>query len=239
MYPDTHSWLLTDTDLATESTAIINKLIKLLMLLSVASLFCSCSSTTCHTQVTRFHQLPQKGMGETFTISAPLKHGGLEVQQHVSRMASGLVAHGWILGEPKNYTYKVSMDYGISNGRTVHGVAPIIGQTGGGTTTYSSGNASAYSSYGGYATGNYSGTSYTPATYGVVGAVPTTSTVFDRYLIVLIIDGKGRTVLEGKCFSGGSSDNLSAIVPCMIDSFLTNFPGKSGETKLYIKPVKL
>ena len=209
-------------------------LIKLLMLLGVVSLFCSCSSTY-ETQVTRFHQLPLKGVGETFTISSPRKPASIEVQQHVSHMASGLIAYGWTPAESKSATYKVAIDYGISNGRTVHGVAPIFGQTGGGTITYHSGTASAYGSYGGYASGSYSGTSYTPATYGIVGAVPTTQTVFDRYLFVLIFDSKGRTVLEGKCFSSGRSANLSDVVPRMIDSFLTNFPGKSGETKTYRK----
>ena len=157
-------------------------------------------------------------------------NSGLETQQHLSRLANGLIAHGWTKSSSKNANYKVTMDYGISNGRTVHDVAPIIGQTAGGGTTYHSGTASAYGTYGGYASGSYSGTSYTPATYGVVGTVPTTDTVFDRYLFVTIFDSNGRTVLEGKCFSSGYSTNLSNIVPIMIDSFLTDFPGESGKT---------
>jgi hypothetical protein len=209
-------------------------LFKLLITVGVASLICSCG-TTYETQVTRFHQLPSKGAGETFSVSAPRKAAGLETQQHLSRLSSGLLAHGWGQANSKNATYKVAMDYGIGDGRTVHGVAPIFGQTGGGTTTYHSGTASAYGSYGGYASGSYSGTSYTPATYGVVGAVPTTQTVFDRYLLVLVFDSKGRTVMEGKCFSSGSSSNMSDVVPRMIDSFLTDFPGESGKTKTYSK----
>lgn len=168
-------------------------------------------------------------------VFAPRKPAGLETQQHLSRIVSGLTAHGWTPSGVKNATYKVAVDYGISDGRTVHGVAPIFGQTGGGTTTYHSGTTSAYGGYGNCATGSYSGTSYTSPTYGIVGAVPTSQTVFDRYLFVLIFDAQGKTVLEGKCFSSGSSSNLSDAVPRMIDSFLTDFPGESGTTKTYRK----
>ncbi len=199
-----------------------------LFTIGVAMLICSCGYTT---QVTRFHQLPPKGNGETFSVSAPRKAPGLETQQHLSLLSSGLVEHGWVQANSKNATYRVAIDYGIGDGRTVHGVAPIYGQTGGGTTTYHSGSAFAYGSYGGYASGSYSGTSYTPATYGIVGEVPTTQTVFDRYLLVLVFDSKGLTVMEGKCFSSGSSSNLSDVVPRMINSFLTDFPGESGKTK--------
>jgi hypothetical protein len=209
-------------------------LYKLLITIGAASLICSCG-TLYETQVTRFHQLPSKGAGESFSVSAPSKADGLETQQHLSHLASGLVEHGWVQTNSESATYKVAIDYGIGDGRTVHGVAPIYGRTGGGTTTYHSGTASAYGSYGGYAAGSYSGTSYTPATYGIVGAVPTTQTVFDRYLLVSIVDGKGQTVMEGKCSSSGSSSNLSDVAPRMIDSFLTDFPGESGKTKAYKK----
>ena len=201
-------------------------IIKLLFAIGSTTFLCSCATTTFETSVTKFHQLPPKGKGETFVISAPLIKASLETEQHLSRLANGLVVHGWTQAGSKNYAYKVAIDYGISNGRTVHGIAPIIGQTGGGTTYHSGITAS----------GSYSGTSYTPATFGVVGAVPTAQTVFDRYLLVIIFDRKGRTVLEGRCSSSGSSPNLSDVVPRMIDSFLTDFPGESGTTKTYSKP---
>ena len=183
-------------------------------------------------EVTRFHKLPKKGNSETFYVVAPRKAPGLETEQHLAELSAGLKKYGWVEGDPKSATYKVGLDYGISNGRTVHGVAPIFGQTSPGGTTYHSGTASAYGS-GGYASGSYSGTSYTPATYGVVGAVPTTSTVFDRYLFVIALDRNKKSVLDVTCYSSGSSSNLSLVVPKMIKSVLTDFPGKSGETKTY------
>jgi hypothetical protein len=185
--------------------------------------------------VTSFHKLPPKGAGETFYLAAPDNDPGLETEQHLGRLSAGLVKHGWVPAVRKSADYRVAVKYGMLDGRKVHGVAPIFGQTGGGTTTYTSGSASAFSSYGGYTRGTYSGTSYTPATYGIVGAVPTVQTVFDRYLFILILDSKGTRVLEAKCLSTGTSSNLSEVVPKMIDSFMTGFPGESGKTKKYIK----
>jgi hypothetical protein len=203
--------------------------------LCVASLFLVSCGSTYQTEVTKFHQLPAKGAGESFTIFAPKKRGSLEVQQHLGQLAAGLTKHGWTQSQSKSADYRVAVEYGITDGETRQGVRQIYGQTGGGTTTYHSGSANTYGSYGGYSAGSYSGTSYTPATYGVVGAVPTTYTVYGRYLFVIIMDKKGRTVLEGKCFSTGSSSNLSDVVPRMIESFLTDFPGTSGKAKTHTK----
>ena len=213
---------------------MISMVAKSLLPLCLAISLCSCG-TIYETQVTIFHKLPPKGGGETFYLAAPSHDSGLETAQHMERMASGLIKHGWVPADRKSATYRVGMNYGILDGREVHGVAPIFGQTGGGTTTYHSGSTSAYSGYGGYARGTYSGTSYTPATYGVVGAVPTVQTVFDRYLFVLIFDSQGKRVLEAKCISTGTSSNLSDVVPRMIDSFLADFPGVSGKTRNHIK----
>ena len=58
---------------------------------------------------------------------------------------------------------------------------------------------------------------------------------FDRYFLVMVFDSKGRSVMKGKCFNSGYSSNLSDVVPRMIDSFLTDFPGDSDKTKTYLK----
>lgn len=198
-------------------------------------LITSCSSTKYRTEVTRFHQLPISGSGETFNILTPNKTPSLENQQHLGRLAQGLIKYGWKQSNSKDAKYKVAVDYGITEGKTVQGVQQIYGKTGGGTTTYHTGTASAYGNYGGYSSGNYSGTSYTPATYGIVGAVPYNYTAYGRYLFIFIKDQGGNVVLEGKCTSTGTSANLSAVVPRMIDSFLSDFPGDSGKTKTYLK----
>jgi hypothetical protein len=222
-------------DVLFENTLTMQKRIFIAILGAVAALLLASCGTTYQTEVTRFHQLPKAGAGQTFTISAPKKTFSLETQQHLGQLAQGLTEYGWKQSTGRSADYKVAVEYGITDGKTVQGVRTIYGQTGGGTTTYHSGTANAYGSYGSYSSGSYSGTSHTPATYGVVGAVPTSHTVYGRYLYVIIMNRSGKTVLEGKCFSIGTSGNLSEVVPRMIDSFLSDFPGVSGKTKTYSK----
>lgn len=203
---------------------------KLAVAALVAIAFSSCATTRYVSNVTRFHRLPKTGSGETFTIKSMTRAGGLEESQHLGRLAQGFTEYGWRRASSGSPDFRVLLDYAISDGRTVQGTRPIFGQTGGGTTTYHSGNLSTYGSGGGYGGATYSGTSHTPATFGVVGAVPTRETVFDRQLAVVVKDRGGNNVLEGKVTSTGSSGNLSQVLPRMIDSFFEDFPGVSGET---------
>lgn len=203
-------------------------IIRVLAIAFSAVFLSSCATTRFISDVTRFHKLPEQGAGETFSIASKRGNTGIEASQHLGRLAQGFTTYGWRQSSGSDADYRVMIDYGISDGRTVQGSRPIIGQTGGGTT-YHSGNVSSYGGYGGYSNANYSGTSYTPATFGVVGAVPTTDTVYDRYLFVVIKNRSGSNVLEGKVFSSGSSSNISEVLPRMIDSFFEGFPGVSGK----------
>jgi hypothetical protein len=208
---------------------LMTPIIKVFALTICAAFLSSCATTRFISDVTNFHTLPEQGAGETFSITSKRGNSGIEVSQHLGKMAQGFMTYGWQRSSDSGADYRVMIDYGISDGRTVQGSRPIIGQTGGGTT-YHSGNVSSYGGYGGYNSANYSGTSYTPATFGVVGAVPTTNTVYDRYLFVVIKNRSGANVLEGKVFSSGSSSNISEVLPHMIDSFFEDFPGVSGKS---------
>lgn len=207
-------------------------------LLAILALFTlsSCESTRYISEVTRFHTLPPKGTGQSFSLVAARSSSSIEVSQYLGQITQGFIQYGWIPSSSANADYKILVDWGISNGRTVQGVMPIVGKTGGGTTTFHSGQiAPSYGSYGSSGPTSFSGTSYTPATYGVVGAVPTVDTVYDRFLLVIIKDQNNRNVLEGKTFSTGSSSNISQVLPKMIDSFFEDFPGVSGKTKDFTK----
>ena len=82
---------------------------------------------------------------------------------------------------------------------------PLFGQTGDGTTTYHSGNVPTYGGYSGYSNSTVNGTSYTPATYRMVGAVPVTRTIFERNLSITVQNREGANVIEGKVKSEGLS----------------------------------
>jgi hypothetical protein len=117
----------------------------------------------------------------------------------------------------------------MGGSREQTGSLPLYGQTGGGTT-YHSGSFSSYGSSG-YNSGSFGGTSYKPATFGVVGAMPYSHTVHDRYMLMTIRSRSGTNVFEGKVNSSGSSSEIAAVLPEMIDSLFTGFPGQSGKTK--------
>lgn len=201
--------------------------IKILTLVTLASLLTSCA--TVQSDVTRFHTLPSHGSGQTFTIRPASSRNSLEFRTYSGRVASHLQKYGWTQSISGSADYTVLLDYQMGGSHEVHGSVPIMGQTGGGTT-YHSGSVNTYGSYGS-TYGSYSGTSYAPATFGVVGSAPYSVTVHDRYFDMKIRDRAGNSVFEGRVVSTGQSADIAAVLPQMIDSLFTKFPGDSGKTK--------
>lgn len=196
-------------------------------------LFCSCA--TVETHVTRFHRLPPKGTGQTFAVVPPRASAALESRAYAAQIAAGFERYGWRLSTSSKPDYRVTFEYAISGGRDVQGSVPIFGQTGGGTT-FHQGTFNSSSPYGGYSSGSVSGTSYTPATFGVVGTRSINQTIYERLLLVNATDRTGSSVLEARCKSTGGSPDISSVLPAMIDSLFTGFPGVSGKAKLHSKP---
>jgi hypothetical protein len=183
------------------------------------------------TKVTRFHRLPPHGSGETFVIQEPKGASPLELGIYDAKIAAELQKYGWRQGEARSAQYVVTYDYSVGPPQTFTGALPVMGQTGGGTT-YHSGTVSAYGS-GGSAYGSYSGTSYTPATYGVVGTVPFSQTGYDRFFNITAKDRSGRDAFQMRCVSLGTLNEISRVLPHMIDSAFSEFPGTSGRTGTY------
>ncbi len=186
----------------------------------VLPLFLSSCAQTVETRVTNFHTLPPKGAGQTVSITAPAKKDSLETRQYVSVVTEHLRKYGWIPVESGKQSLSAQFDYSISAPRIVTGTAPIIGQTGGGTTYYR----------GNFYGNTYSSTSVTVPNYGVVGYRPVSGTVYDRLFTLKITDSSGQAVLDGKANSTGASGDLNEILPEMIKSFFQDFPGRSGVT---------
>lgn len=201
--------------------------IKILSLMGFVATLVSCG--TVQSDVTRFHTLPPRGSGQTFVIRSATSRNALEFEVYASRVASHLKEYGWMQIGPGSADFNVFMAYKMGGSHERHGSVPIVGQTGGGTT-YHSGSVNTYGSSGS-AYGSYSGSSYTPATFGVVGSATYSETVYDRYLDIKIRDRAGRAVFEGRVVSTGSNSEIAAVLPQMIDSLFTGFPGESGKTK--------
>jgi hypothetical protein len=200
------------------------------LLLALSLLLVSCAATV-ESKVTRFHRLPAKGSGQTFKIQSTTAVSGIEFSSYAGRVAAHFQNYGWVPSTASARSdYTVHFSYGITRGRLVQGVVPIIGQTGGGTTfhtgvvsTYGHGHRPGY--------GSFAATSYTAPTYGVVGTAPYSETVYDRYLDMNVRDRSGQSVFEGRAISTGTSAEIAEVLPAMIDSLFTGFPGESGKTK--------
>ena len=127
----------------------------------------------------------------------------------------------------KDAQYVAYVNYTINNGKTLNSTVPIVGQTGGGMS-YSSGTVR---SAGGFA--SYTGSTYTPPTFGVVGVANSQHTEYLRQVQIDVfkVNGSklGSKVYEIVGTSSGSCSNLMAILPTIIDGMFEKFPGEDGK----------
>ncbi len=180
------------------------------------------------TSTTTF-QGPNHAERETILVM-PLdktQQDSLEFRAVSNHLLAKLVAKGYRPHDgngPPQYTAFIT--YGIDNGRTTTSSVPLYGQTGGGTS-YSSGIVSGY---GGTAT--YSGTTTTMPTYGVVGAMPVSSTVYKRQVNVDIwrVGQPPTKVYEIRGVSSGSCGNMSSVLNGILDGMFEKFPGENGKS---------
>ncbi len=150
---------------------------------------------------------------------------------YTARIAAYLEKYGWRQVQRADADCLIGYGFGVTDGKRGDSSVPIFGQTGGGAT-YHSGS---FNSYGPSGTnyGTVSGTSYTPPTFGVVGSIPVSRTLYTRWLIIMAKDKKSKELFEMRCTSTGTVSEISEVLPVMIDSAFADFPGVSGKTKSY------
>lgn len=191
----------------------------------------ACASV--RTSVSVFHTLPEQTQRTTYAF-LPLEsqEGSLEYAAYSKKIAAYLKPYHYIeVGSNESPDLLLAFSYGIGDGTTVVGSTPIIGQTGGGPSrTTGTVNTSG-------STGTYSSNTYSAPTYGVVGAIPTQSTSYQRTLSVDIInplsdpDQSITYVYQASVRSSGSSDQFNSVIDEMLDSLFEEFPGESGKTR--------
>jgi hypothetical protein len=198
--------------------------IVVLLLLGLSVAACQ----TVRSDVTVFHDLPDAAP-RTFSI-ASAQEQSLEARSYSNLVGSELTERGWTRRDVGG-DLLVRVGYGIDNGQTVTGSVPIFGQTGGGTS-FTNGTIAAP---GGFAT--YTGTTYTPATYGIVGDIPVSNTLYNRILTVTMDESKtGKRVFEGTVRSKGQSGSFAVVARCLVNSLFKNFPGQNGTTVVVVIP---
>lgn len=198
----------------------------------VALLALSACATGLNTQVSRFQAMPAP-QGQSFTIQAadPDKRGGLEFSRYADLVRRNLIEEGYSeASSPSTATLVVELDYGVDNGQTKVVTRPGFG---GGFGYGGFGHPFYYSRFG------YFGRPYSPFFYGWSdpfwdpwGYPEVDSyTVFTSYLDMNISrTADGQSLFEGEAKARSTSDELTRLVPNLVEAMFTGFPGNSGET---------
>ena len=175
--------------------------------------------------ISKFDSMPQNIAGKSFTIVPVGDQVGSAAWQHfANELAKPLVSEGMIRRNPNEAVeYLVFIDYGTGQTRETTTSVPVFGQTGGGYGSFSG------SVYGTGGASRFYGTTYTPATYGVVYNIPVTRRSTDRYMSLRIIDMVSSTpsnivsVYEASVTSTGQASSFELVGACMIKALNENF----------------
>jgi len=208
----------------------------ILAVLAVCSLLLTGCATFVQCNVTRFHNLPAVGEPKTFAfLPNHTQKNSIEYSSYCALITTKLETYGWKKHDTSKSDlpdYLVSFAYNINKGERITGSITTYGETGGGTS-YTTGTI--MGSGGGFAT--YSGTTYTPPTFGPVGDIPYSIDQYHRSLRMEILDAKTSTkenvirVFEGRVLSTGTSQEIMQVLPTMIEALFQKFPGISGKTE--------
>lgn len=191
-------------------------------------------------KVSRFQQMPA-AQGQTFAIQAddPALAGGLEFSTYAQLISGKLTSVGYrpvANREAANLVVKVR--YGVDRGREkVRTVPTSLNRCWGYYDPWCGGFGYWGRPYRAY--GYYPGF-YDPFLFGPGGwnEGVESYTVFTSELDMRIERaGSGERVFEGKAQAQSLNDNLTYLVPNLVEAMFTGFPGNSGETvKITVPP---
>lgn len=179
-------------------------------------------------------QLPAPA-GQTFAIVAedPSDEGGLEFAQYAGLIADQLSRLGYVRAAPDHAAMLVRFDYDIDQGRDRIRSSPGFYDPFWGPWHHG------YYGYG-FARHGYWGYGWHDPFFFDSGYDIDVVTVYTSG-IDLKIDRKadGARLFEGQAQAASRSNNLSYLVPNLVDAMFTDFPGNSGETvRISIAPEK-
>lgn len=196
---------------------------QLLVLAPAAMLALTACATSFRADVARFQQMPAP-QGQTFTVHAadPRKQAGLEFQTYANLVAIEMEQLGYRrASSPADATFTITMDYGVDNGRE-----RIVTSPGGFSRPF-------YSPY-------FWGPSYhSPFYYGWhnpffdSGFGYTDVRSYTLYTSELDLDivriADGEALFDGRARARSRDDDLTELVPNLVEAMFTGFPGNSGE----------
>ena len=179
-------------------------------------------------QVSRFQQMPAP-QGLTFAVVAenPRLDGSLEFSQYANSVAQRLSGYGYVRStNPADANLVVKLDYMVDNGRdklrTVPGFGPRFG--------YSYGWGP-YRPYWGFGRRAFVYGFDDPFLYGSSFDEVESYTVYQSELAMKIERrGTRERLFEGSAKAMSSDNDLTTLVPNLIEAMFTGFPGNSGQT---------
>ena len=212
-------------------TKTLARLIMPLALLSVAA-----CATPFKAKVNRFQAMPAP-QGQSFVIKPadPKREGSLEFAQYASLVSSKMTQIGY-QPAPSADTASliVTVDYIIDGGREKIRSYP---STGFGFSRFG------YSRFGGFSRFGYGRSRFIygfndPFLFGSGFNEIESYTVYNSGLNVNISrKADGQRVFEGKADAMSLNNNLTYLVPNLVEAMFTGFPGNSGETvKITVAP---
>ena len=205
-----------------------------------AVLALSACATPFQANVSRFQAMPA-AQGQTYVIRSdnPRLDGGLEFQNYAGLIAQRLNGYGYTRAvNGSSADLVVTVDYGVDRGREKVRSVPGSGFGYGGWGRY---NGFGYGGFGrpyyGFGRRAYMYGFYDPFLFDDYNQVES-YTVFASQLDMKIAKrGSNERVFEGSARAMSVDDDLTTLVPNLIEAMFTGFPGNSGETvKITVAP---
>lgn len=198
-----------------------------------------CASTF-QSEVSRFSSPAVTEARGSFTVAPvdPARSGSLEFQTYAQYVARELESRGYRqTASDANSDYVVTLDYGIGQGQQVIETRPGFGGFGGfGYGGFGYGGFGRLG-YGGFGRGGFGrfgyGGFYDPfwgPGWGGFGQEIYSYTQYPSRLAVDIRARGGPVIFEGRALADTRSRDLTRIVPKLVQSLFTDFPGRSGQT---------
>ncbi len=183
-------------------------------------------------QVSRFQQLPAP-QGQSFAVVADNARldGGLEFSQYANTVAQRLAGYGYTRAiDPASANLIVRLDYGVDKGRDKLRTVPGFGPGFGGRFGYAYGWGP-YRPYWGFGRRAWVYGFDDPFLYGSRYDEVESYTVYESQLSMKIErKGSHERVFEGTAKAMSTDNDLTTLVPNLIEAMFTGFPGNSGQT---------
>ena len=207
----------------------------------LALLAITACATPFQAKVSRFQAMPA-AQGQTFAIRAdnPRLNGSLEFENYANLVAQRLGGYGYTrAADPSSANLVVSLDYGVDNGRErIRSVPGSYGSFGYGGFGYGGfGYGGWRNPYYGFANRRYVYGFYDPFMFDRFDDVESYTVYSSRLRMNIARRGTSERVFEGTAQAMSTDNDLTTLVPNLIEAMFTGFPGNSGETvKITVAP---